>query len=165
MATKRNRVCDHFDLLASSGDLSDQEVSNHSNSMNTNMHIQLLLPQLLDQTPSPNQRSLDVGIGTGTTSEAFTDEFTITGLDYSDAIMQIARRKLISDDLHQIDLETPNVRLPFDDNTFGVVYSADTLLCLRNAPQVISEMNRVCAPNGIVIFSVHVHKSNEPTRL
>jgi len=102
---------------------------------------------------SQNKTLLDVGCGTGHWSEFFSEcGFTVTGLDISQRMIDIARSKsnrsisYFVSDAH---------RLPFPDETFDVTAAITTIEFTRNPAGVIREMVRCTRnPGGVVLFGV-----------
>jgi len=93
---------------------------------------------------------LDVCCGTGDIAIAIktqSPDSEVTGLDFSPAMLDVARRKSDKDISW---LNANAMHLPFDDNLFD---GACISFGLRNTPdykQVLSEMKRVVRPGGIV---------------
>jgi len=89
---------------------------------------------------------LDVGCGEGTRLTMFSKSGW--GVDLSSKAISLAKEKYPEYDFQQADA----TKLPFSNNTFDVVYSAFVLEHTLNPKKVISEMIRVCKPNGQVII-------------
>ncbi len=103
----------------------------------------------------PGQSALDLCCGTGDwTLDLFKGSRTgrIVGLDFSGNMLQIARKKLDLNGLHDVELVQGNAMdLPFADNLFDHVTIG---FALRNVPdikQVLTEMERVVKPGGKVV--------------
>ena len=100
-----------------------------------------------------NKTLLDVGCGTGHWSVFFSEcGFTVTGLDVSQRMIDIARSKsnqgisYIVADAH---------RIPFSDGAFDVTAAITTLEFTRNPAGVIREMVRCTRqPGGRVLIGV-----------
>lgn len=103
----------------------------------------------------PGQSALDVCCGTGdwtlSLAERTGEKGRVVGLDFSQKMLEVARRKLKQRSLHHVELVHGNaMRLPFAEQTFDV---ATIGFALRNVPdidQVLAEMARVVKPGGIV---------------
>ena len=93
------------------------------------------------------KRILDVGCGTGRHLELFQLSNQITGIDQSEEMLALARQKNPHAELHLGSVES----LPFDSNTFDVVYSFRVLQHVRDQMQAIREMARVCKVGGTVL--------------
>lgn len=88
---------------------------------------------------------LDIGCGPNKYKSA-NPEDTVTGLD--------VQKLPCVDVVH--DLEKP---LPFDDNSFDMVYSRHTIEHIHNLLQLMNEIRRVLVPDGILKL-VLPHRSN-----
>lgn len=103
----------------------------------------------------PGATAIDLCCGTcdWTISMAETSGGKITGLDFSDHMLEFGRRKVKERRLeHTIDLVQGNaMELPFADDSFDY---ATIGFGLRNVPdlrQVLREMKRVVKPGGLVV--------------
>lgn len=104
---------------------------------------------------SSGDTAIDLCCGTcdWTISMAKTSGGKITGLDFSENMLEFGRRKVLESHLdHSITLIQGNAMdLPFEDNTFDY---ATIGFGLRNVPdlyQVLREMKRVVKPGGMVV--------------
>ncbi|GIP58193.1 demethylmenaquinone methyltransferase [Paenibacillus sp. FSL W8-0186] len=104
---------------------------------------------------SPGDTAIDLCCGTcdWTISMAEASGGQITGLDFSENMLQFGRRKVnergLSDRISLVQGNAMN--LPFEDNTFQY---ATIGFGLRNVPdlhQVLREMQRVVKPGGMVV--------------
>lgn len=98
-------------------------------------------------------RILDVGCGSGPIAAKLRDRgATVTGLDSSAGMLELARRRLGPDtDLHLADLADP---LPFPDGTFDDVILALVLHYLEDWTGPLAELRRVLKPGGRLIAAV-----------
>ena len=104
----------------------------------------------------PDARSLlEVGCGTGFVlaglHEAFP-EFQLTGSEVSTAGLDVARRRVGSAELFQMDAR----RLPFDAE-FDIVAAFDVLEHIAEDETVLAELGRSVRPGGGVIITVPQH--------
>lgn len=104
---------------------------------------------------APGDSAIDLCCGTcdWTISMAKTSGGPITGLDFSDNMLEIGRLKIKEEGLEpNISLIQGNaMSLPFEDNSFDY---ATIGFGLRNVPdlrQVLGEMKRVVKPGGMVV--------------
>jgi ubiquinone/menaquinone biosynthesis C-methylase UbiE len=99
------------------------------------------------------RRVLDVGCGSGPIAAKLRDQgATVTGLDSSAGMLELARRRLGPDtDLHLADLAGP---LPFPDSTFDDVIAALVLHYLEDWTRPLAELRRVLKPGGRLIAAV-----------
>lgn len=99
-------------------------------------------------------RVLDIGIGTGLASQkiqAIRPDAKISGVDISSEMLRLCARKLVTDDLHRVDVDRE--KLPHADKSFDLVIAAGVLETVRNIGNVIQEAGRVLRPGGKLIFT------------
>jgi SAM-dependent methyltransferase len=96
---------------------------------------------LLDTKISPNEgaksKALDVGCGPGFIMDITSERLEVSGMDIDqDMVSMCTARELDAalGDAHE---------LPFDDNSFDLVYCSFVLLGVRDPAQVVREMARV----------------------
>jgi ubiquinone/menaquinone biosynthesis C-methylase UbiE len=108
--------------------------------------------------------TLEVAIGTGLNLDAYPDTITLTGIDLSDPMLDIARARatelgrtvtLQQGDAHQ---------LPFDDAAFDTVVCTFGLCAIPDHVAAIAEMNRVLRPGGRLILVDHIASSSRVAR-
>lgn len=104
---------------------------------------------------SPGDTAIDLCCGTcdWTISMAKTSGGSITGLDFSENMLEIGRRKIAEQGLDSsiVLIQGNAMALPFEDNSFQY---ATIGFGLRNVPdlrQVLNEMKRVVKPGGMVV--------------
>jgi phosphatidylethanolamine/phosphatidyl-N-methylethanolamine N-methyltransferase len=102
------------------------------------------------------EKVLEVGVGTGTNLEVMPDYCEVTGIDYCQEMLDIAREKAKRMPHNKSSLELMDAtEMTFPDNSFDKVLSFYTLCACRDPLKVLEEMSRVCKPLGrIVIFDV-----------
>jgi len=100
--------------------------------------------------PHAGERVLDVGCGNGNHLEFFRDKWcSITGIDPSAEILEIARTKLGS----KAELILSQAEdLPFSDDEFDIVTLINVLEIAKNPQKVISEAIRVCRGRVFIGF-------------
>lgn len=102
------------------------------------------------------QMALDVCCGTGDWSFSLAEsvgvEGKVIGLDFSENMLKVARGKLATKQLPQLQFIRGNaMELPFPENTFDYVTIG---FGLRNVPdymRVLQEMHRVLKPGGMAV--------------
>ncbi|MDQ5807764.1 MAG: class I SAM-dependent methyltransferase [Actinomycetota bacterium] len=103
------------------------------------------------------KRVLEIGVGQGTDHLQFARAGAdLSGVDLTEASIELASRRLgfegLESDLRRADAET----LPFEDDTFDLVYSWGVLHHTPRTEEAIEEARRVCAPDGearIMLYS------------
>ena len=103
---------------------------------------------------APAGVALDLATGTGDLAlavRAASPPRTVVGADFSEAMLQAARRKLAARGERRVPLLAADaLALPFADRTFACVTSAFLLRNLTDLPAGLVEMRRVTAPDGLV---------------
>lgn len=105
---------------------------------------------------------LDVGIGTGLSSEPFADNgFDVTGVDGSQPMLAICAEKQVAGRLLQVDFT--KAALPFDNGAYDAAFSANTLYLLPSKAQesVIGELARVTKAGGLFAFNYEPCGTND----
>jgi malonyl-CoA O-methyltransferase len=98
---------------------------------------------------------LDAGCGTGLCSRKLNKLFSkakVTGVDIAPGMIEMAKK---SNGLFtKVDYQVADIdELPFDDNSFDLVFSNLTVQWLIESKRVYSELNRVLKPGGLLVFS------------
>lgn len=110
---------------------------------------------------SPNQRLLDIGIGTGLSSSNFYRlGLEIHGIDGSQCMLHECRKKGITASTSQLDIST-EAPFPFPDNFFDVTISDATFYFLKDLNHPFKETRRVLKTGGIFTFSIEELEGNE----
>ena len=94
----------------------------------------------------PSMKLLEPGVGRG----EFLREFKklgleVVGLDIS------PEAKDLSPDLHIVIEDSDSIKLPFDDNSFDVIYSKSFIEHLHNPSFFLNEAYRIIKPQGLLI--------------
>ncbi|WP_170765573.1 class I SAM-dependent methyltransferase [Ruegeria lacuscaerulensis] len=110
-----------------------------------------------------NSRSgsvLEVGVGTGLSLEHYAPEMRVTGIDFSEDMLQKAREKVSTMQLsHVAELRQMDARsLDFPDNQFDTVVAMHVLSVVPEPERVMAEIARVCRPGGKVVITNHFQR-------
>ena len=98
-----------------------------------------------------DDRVLDVGCGTGFATEGLLERVdTVHGLDQSVHQMEKAFAKFGTDGRVRF-VRGDAERLPFDDDSFDVVWSSGSIEYWPNPVDALRELRRVCRPGGQVL--------------
>ncbi len=101
------------------------------------------------------KKILDVGCGTGFCSRRLRDQFKgakVCGIDLAPGMIEAARQQQSL--LRKIDYRVADLdQLPFEDNSFDLVFSNLTLQWVPKLIVSFQELNRVLKPGGLLIFS------------
>lgn len=100
-----------------------------------------------------SQNALEVGCGGGILSESIAKMgFITTGVDPSLKSIECAREHAKKEGLRITYLRANGEELPFNDNSFDVVFCCDVLEHVRDLPKVISEISRVLKKGGFFFY-------------
>jgi len=107
---------------------------------------------------------LEVAIGTGLNLGLYPDGIRLTGVEWSPAMLEHARRRAgelgRAVDLREADAEA----LPFPDASFDTVVCTLSLCAIPDDQRAVAEMIRVLLPGGRLLLLDHVAAANRPTR-
>lgn len=99
---------------------------------------------------------LEVGVGTGLTLNQYPSTSRITGIDVSPEMLAIASRRLGHADARRIELRTMDAEsMAFPDNSFDCVTLPYVLSVTPNPDRLVSEVRRVCKPDGHIVIVNH----------
>jgi ubiquinone/menaquinone biosynthesis C-methylase UbiE len=107
---------------------------------------------------------LEVAIGTGLNLPHYPADVRLTGVEFSPAMLELARRRaaelgrdveLREGDAHRLDLP---------DASFDTVVSTFSLCAIPDEQRAITEMVRVLRPGGTLLLADHVAGSAWPVR-
>lgn len=103
---------------------------------------------------------LEVGVGTGLSLEHYRPETQVTGIDFSEDMLQKARDKVETQSLNHVEeLRQMDARtLDFPDNHFDTVAAMHVLSVVPEPEKVMAEIARVCKPGGRVVITNHFQR-------
>lgn len=105
--------------------------------------------------PGAGEHILDVGCGTGNFSlELARLGVRVTGIDISEAMLAIARRKAEAAGLDIEFLQADAMRLPFAADSFDKVVSVTALEFAPDLKAVLAESYRVLKPGGRLVIGL-----------
>jgi len=110
---------------------------------------------LIDQLKiTLNEKSaLEVGCGGGILCEEIAKMgFKTTGIDPSEQSLTNAKKHARDNNLKINYEKGTGENLPFEDNSFDVVFCCDVLEHVQDLPKVISEISRVLKNRGVFIY-------------
>ncbi|MDV6011836.1 methyltransferase domain-containing protein [Haloechinothrix sp. LS1_15] len=110
-------------------------------------------------------KTLEVAVGTGLNFPSYPEEIDLTGVDLSEEMLAIARKR--ADELgRDVELRQANAHeLPFDDASFDTVVCTLGLCTIPDPETAIAEMYRVTRPGGRLILVDHIEGGAWPVRL
>lgn len=80
--------------------------------------------------------------------------------DYSSGMLRQAKKKITTYTNTTLG-KASILALPFQDHTFDVVVAANVIHLLDEPEKAISELKRVCKPNGKIILPVYINKEKK----
>jgi phosphatidylethanolamine/phosphatidyl-N-methylethanolamine N-methyltransferase len=109
----------------------------------------------------PNDRVLEVGVGTGINISLYPTNCRITGIDLSAGMLDKARERVARRNLRNVRLlEMDAANMTFADDSFDVVYAPYLVSVVPDPVKVAREMRRVCRPGGKIIILNHFRSAN-----
>lgn len=109
-------------------------------------------------------QTLEVGVGTGLNLPLYPGEVTLAGVDFSPAMLDVARRRARQLG-REVDLrEADALNLPFPDGCFDTVVSTFVLCAVPDERRALTEMIRVLRPGGLLLLADHIAGGAWPTR-
>jgi ubiquinone/menaquinone biosynthesis C-methylase UbiE len=108
--------------------------------------------------------TLEVAVGTGLNLTHYPTDVTLTGLEWSPAMLDIARRR--ADQLGRtVDLVQGDAQhMEFPDDTFDTVVCTFSLCAIPDDRQAVHDMTRVLRPGGLLLLADHVEAAARPGR-
>jgi phosphatidylethanolamine/phosphatidyl-N-methylethanolamine N-methyltransferase len=106
---------------------------------------------------------IEVGVGTGLSLPLVPPGCRLTGIDFSRAMLQRARRRLHQARAAHCDavlVEADGSRLPFGDRTFDAAIAPFVVSAAPEPVPLLHEMVRVCRPGARLVVLNHFTPSN-----
>lgn len=114
------------------------------------------LLRLVDFNAYRDKAVLEVGCGAGVDLARFAKGGArVTGVDLAASAIELARANFSQQGLVGEFKVADGEHLPFDDNTFDVVYAHGVVQYTANPQRLVEECRRVLKPNGRAIFQVY----------
>lgn len=107
---------------------------------------------------------LEVAVGTGLNLGSYPPEVALTGIDWSEPMLAIARERAADLGRTATLAHADAHHLPFDDASFDTVVCTFGLCAIPDHTQAIAEMARVLRPGGRLLLADHVAGSSAPVR-
>lgn len=109
----------------------------------------------------PGERVLEVGVGTGINLSLYPRLCSVTGIDFSDAMLEKARERTAKKSIRNVRLlQMDAADLKFADDSFDIVYAPYLISVVPDPVKVAREMRRVCRAGGRVIVLNHFLSPN-----
>ena len=104
---------------------------------------------------------LEVGVGTGKNIEYYPKDIDITAIDFSEKMLEKAREKADKYNKKVTLLQMDAQDMKFTDNTFDTIFTTCVYCSVPDPIKGLSEMRRVCKPNGKIIMIEHVRSEKK----
>jgi phosphatidylethanolamine/phosphatidyl-N-methylethanolamine N-methyltransferase len=109
----------------------------------------------------PDERVLEVGVGTGINLSLYPKNCSVVGIDFSSPMLEIARERAARKDVRNVRLlQMDAADLKFADDSFDIVYAPYLISVVPDPVKVAHEMHRVCRPGGRIIVLNHFLSAN-----
>jgi ubiquinone/menaquinone biosynthesis C-methylase UbiE len=109
-------------------------------------------------------RVLEVAVGTGLNLSAYPGGVTVTGIDLSEAMLDLARTRAAQLRSTATLLQGDAHALPFDAASFDTAVCTFGLCAIPDSKAAIREMHRVLRPGGRLILVDHIESSSRVAR-
>jgi ubiquinone/menaquinone biosynthesis C-methylase UbiE len=110
---------------------------------------------------SPGEKILDVGIGTGLSSERFHRIGTeIYGIDISEEMLEECRKKGFAQELKVLDITSEPI--PYPDCFFNHVICHGVLHFFEDLAPIFEEISRVIRKGGVFVLTIMCDESGGP---
>lgn len=110
---------------------------------------------------NPDDRVLEVGVGTGINLGLYPAGCRVTGIDLSGNMLEKARERVAKKGIRNVRLlEMDAADMKFADNSFDIVYAPYLISVVPDPVAVANEMRRVCRVGGKIIVLNHFRSPN-----
>lgn len=129
--------------------------------------IYKIIIENLKQDTSQSEKLLEVATGTGILAIQLGSHVTqITAVDISTEMLQVAKEKIIKDQINNIDFRIGDVcNLEFADKSFDIIVASNVLHLLFQPELALQEMRRVLSDSGRIIIPTFCHGANLKSRI
>jgi phosphatidylethanolamine/phosphatidyl-N-methylethanolamine N-methyltransferase len=104
----------------------------------------------------PDDRVLEVGVGTGLCLPMYPSHCKVTAIDLSDAMLAKAAQRVKEEGLRNVRLERMDAgEMTFPDDSFDLVIAAYVVTAVPDYRKLMSEMIRVSRPGGRLVLLNH----------
>jgi phosphatidylethanolamine/phosphatidyl-N-methylethanolamine N-methyltransferase len=110
----------------------------------------------------PDERILEVGVGTGLALPMYPRHCQIVAIDFSEGMLEIAKKRTTEHQMEHVRLHRMDAgEMDFEDNSFDTVVAAYVVTAVPDYRKVVNEMIRVCRPGGRIIMLNHFSNGNK----
>ncbi len=109
----------------------------------------------------PDERILEVGIGTGLNLPLYPPRCWLTGIDLSDKMLEKAQAKIEELGLDNVTLKVMDASaMDFGDNEFDRALGTYVISAVPDPSGVLREMRRVVKPGGTIVILNHFRSTS-----
>jgi phosphatidylethanolamine/phosphatidyl-N-methylethanolamine N-methyltransferase len=110
----------------------------------------------------PDERVLEVGVGTGLALPMYPRHCRITAIDFSEGMLEIAKKRALEHRMEHVTLHRMDAgAMEFEDDSFDTVVAAYVVTAVPDYRKVVNEMIRVCRSGGRIIMLNHFSNGNK----
>ena len=114
----------------------------------------LINDNLLIMNLNENVRLLEVGCGTGLVISNFKNiSVNITGIDYSEAAIQVARKNNLGIDFYVVDIMDSNKIKEILKPPYNIIISTEVIEHIKNKKKFLLNIHSLLASNGFCIIT------------
>lgn len=110
----------------------------------------------------PNQKILEVGVGTGLSLELYPEHSEVHGIDLTESMLAKAQLRVQEKNLSWVKSlqQMDALNMSFESQTFDKVAAMYVASVVPSVETLLSEMKRVCKPGGDLFFVNHFTSEN-----
>jgi len=113
----------------------------------------------------PDIDVLDIGVGTGQTSQTFIDQGgRVVGIDISEKMLVIAKAKFKFKKLIKYNIEKGLLNL-FSQEKFDIIVAIGILEFIKDIKKILMEMKQLLKENGIIVFTYEMYDPHNTYRI
>lgn len=109
----------------------------------------------------PGSKVLELGVGTGLSLGSYPTHCQVTGIDLAPDMLEHAQDKIDRNGWNHVQVMEMNAMdLAFPDSSFDYVAGFHVVSVVPDACRLMREAQRVCRPDGTLIFINHFRSEN-----
>jgi phosphatidylethanolamine/phosphatidyl-N-methylethanolamine N-methyltransferase len=103
-------------------------------------------------------RVLDVGVGTGLELPMFTPNVRVVGVDLSEPMLEVARKRVAAKGLTNVEalLAMDAMNIAYKDGEFDAAVAPYVLTTVPDPARLLDEMIRIVKPGGEIVLVNHI---------
>ncbi len=105
-------------------------------------------------------KTLEVGIGTGKNIPYYPAGIEVTGIDFSEKMIEKAEKKAVKRDNVRVEVMDAE-KMIFNDNTFDTVITSCVFCSVPDPVKGFKEIKRVCKNGGKILMLEHVRSNRK----